>query len=310
MPGSVAELVRAGRARELRGIGASIAGKLEELVANGEIAELRDLEAETMPELVGYGRLLGLSAKRMVAFARALDVLTAADFKDAVAGGRLRDVSGIGPVMESKIRAAVEREPQASRGLTLERALSLSNAIAGSLGGELAGPPRRSCELSHELAVVCASDDAGAVFGRFESLPSIVAVLERGERHVLALTLEGVPVTLVVAPPSAFGTELVRATGSAEYVGRSGRCPTPATSRHCSGGSGSSTALPSFASVQVRSRRPISSHARPSEAISTATRRGPTAGRASTTWRSRHRPVGTSTSRSAITHQTCASCRA
>ena len=82
-----------------------------------------------MPELVAYGRLLGLSAKRMVAFARALDVLTAADFKDAVAGGRLRDVSGIGPVMESKIRAAVEREPQASRGLTLERALSLSNAI-------------------------------------------------------------------------------------------------------------------------------------------------------------------------------------
>ena len=73
--------------------------------------------------------------------------------------------------------------------------------------------------------MVCASDDAGAVFGRFESLPSIVAVLERGERHVLALTLEGVPVTLVVAPPSAFGTELVRATGSAEYVGALGPLP-------------------------------------------------------------------------------------
>ena len=42
----------------------------------------------------------------------------------------------------------------------------------------------------------------------------------------------------------------------------------------------------------MRSRRPISSRARPSEAISTATRRGPTAGRASTTWRSRHRPGG------------------
>ncbi len=225
MPGSIAELVRTGRARELRGIGASIASKLEELVVNGEIAELRDLEAETMPELVGYGRLLGLSGKRMVAFARALDVRTAADFKDAVAEGRLREVSGIGPVMESKIRAAVEREPQASRGLTLERALSLSKAIAGSLGGEVAGPPRRSCELSHELAVVCASDDASAVIGQFESLPSIVAVLERGERHALALTIEGVPVTLVVAPPSVFGTELVRATGSAEYVEALGPLP-------------------------------------------------------------------------------------
>jgi DNA polymerase (family 10) len=219
MPGSVSELVRAGRVRELRGIGSSIAGKLEELVETGEIAELRDLESETMPELVGYGRLLGLSAKRTVGIARALDVRIVADFKDAVAGGRLRDVPGIGPVMESKIRAALEREPQASRGLTLDRALSLSNAIAASVGGEIAGAPRRFCELSHELAVVCASDDAGAVISRFESLPSIVAVLERGERHALALTIEGVPVTLVVATPSRLGTELVRATGSAEYVG-------------------------------------------------------------------------------------------
>jgi DNA polymerase (family 10) len=219
MPGSVAELVRAGRVRELRGIGSSIAGKLLELVETGEIAELRDLESETMPELVGYGRLLGLSAKRMVGIARALDVRTVADFKDAVAGDRLRDVPGIGPVMESKIRVALEREPQASRGLTLDRALSLSNAIAASVDGEIAGAPRRFCELSHELAVVCASDDAGAVISRFESLPSIVAVLERGERHALALTIEGVPVTLVVAAPSRFGTELVRATGSEEYVG-------------------------------------------------------------------------------------------
>jgi DNA polymerase (family X) len=218
LPGSVTELVRAGRVRELRGIGEGIAGKLEELVETGEIAELRALEAETAPELVGYGRLLGVTPGRMLDVARALDIRTAAEFREAVASGSLRDVPGVGAVTESKIRAALERELQATRGLTLNRSLPLAGAIAAQLGGEVAGSARRFCELSHELAVVCCSDDPGAVLDRFASLPSIVAVLRRVERRAVALTIEGVPVTVVAAPPSTFGTELFRATGSDAYV--------------------------------------------------------------------------------------------
>ena len=40
-PARVAELVREGRARELRGIGPGIEARLVELVQTGEIAELR-----------------------------------------------------------------------------------------------------------------------------------------------------------------------------------------------------------------------------------------------------------------------------
>src|SRR5438132_833582 len=62
----VAELVRAGRVRELRGIGTGIEARLRELVETGEIAELRELEREVDPELVGLGRFLGLAPKRAV----------------------------------------------------------------------------------------------------------------------------------------------------------------------------------------------------------------------------------------------------
>jgi DNA polymerase (family 10) len=48
----VAELVAAGRARELAGIGASIEGRLRELVETGRLAELEELEASLRPELV------------------------------------------------------------------------------------------------------------------------------------------------------------------------------------------------------------------------------------------------------------------
>ena len=45
-PAPVADLVRAGRARELRGIGPSIEARLIELVETGRIAEIDELETE------------------------------------------------------------------------------------------------------------------------------------------------------------------------------------------------------------------------------------------------------------------------
>jgi DNA polymerase (family X) len=65
---------------------------------------------------------------------------------------------------------------------------------------------------------VSADPDAGPVLDRFAALPDIVAVATRDERSAVGLTVEGVPVRLVVAEPRAFGTELARATGSPAYV--------------------------------------------------------------------------------------------
>src|SRR5437764_5424178 len=83
----VAELVRAGRVRELRGIGPGIEARLRELIETGEIAELVELEREVDPELVGLGRFLGLGTRRSVEIGRALGIRTAAEFREAAAAG-------------------------------------------------------------------------------------------------------------------------------------------------------------------------------------------------------------------------------
>jgi DNA polymerase (family 10) len=217
---SVAELVRAGRARELRGIGPGIEARLRELLETGEIAELAGLERELAPGLVGLGRYLGLGARRSVEIARALGVRTPDEFREAVAAGRLRTVPGIGPKTEAQVVEALAREaePRPQRGLLLPRAQELLEAVATALGGHAAGDARRwrdSCEL---LAVVCAAADPAPLLERFASLPQIVAVVEQDERRALGVTVEGVPVELVAAEPASFGTALVRATGSAAYV--------------------------------------------------------------------------------------------
>jgi DNA polymerase (family X) len=219
-PSSVAELVRSGRVRELRGIGPGIEARLRELVETGEIAELAELERELAPDLVGLGRYLGLSAKRSVELARALDVRTADELRAAAADGRLRAVSGIGPKTEARLLESLAREgdPRPRRGLLLNRARELLGGIAAAIGGEVAGDVRRwrdSCEV---LAVVCAAHDPHPSLARFTQLPQIVAVVEQDEQRALGVTVDGVPVELVVTDPQRFGTALVRATGSPAYV--------------------------------------------------------------------------------------------
>src|SRR5919112_1485956 len=129
-PAAVAPLVREGRVRELQGIGPAIEARLRELVETGDIAELAELEADVQPELVGLGRLVGLAPKRMVELGRALGVTTADELREAAAAGRLREVPGIGPSTEAKIRTALER-PRFSprRGLLLNRAWQLVGTI-------------------------------------------------------------------------------------------------------------------------------------------------------------------------------------
>jgi DNA polymerase (family 10) len=216
----VAELVASGRVRDLRGIGPGIETRLRELVETGAIAELEELERELAPDLVGLGRYLGLGAKRSVELARALDVRTAEEFRKAATGGRLRTVPGIGAKTEARLLEALAREgaPRAQRGLLLNRATELVGGIASALDGAVAGDVRRWRDACERLAVVCATSEPDPLLERFAGLPQIVAMIERGARRAVGVTVDGVPVELLAPEPRRFGTELLRATGSAAYV--------------------------------------------------------------------------------------------
>jgi DNA polymerase (family X) len=216
----VADLARSGRARELRGIGPGIETRLRELVETGEIAELAELERELAPDLVGLGRYLGLGAKRSIELARALDVRTAEELREAAATGRIKSVPGIGPKTEQRLLDALarEHEPRPGRGLLLNRAWELVGGIAAALDGHAAGDVRRWRDSCERLAVVCAAADPEPALARFADLPQIVAVLEREERRAVGVTVEGVPVELLAPEPERLGTALLRATGSPEYV--------------------------------------------------------------------------------------------
>ena len=212
----VAELVRARRVRELRGVGPGIEARLRELVETGSIAELEELRKRVSPELAAFGRLHGFPAKRFVEIGAALGIGTVEELREAAAAGRLREVPGIGPRREQTILAALAApRPRQARPLRLNRARELADSIASSLGGVAAGDPRRWCDENEQLAVVVESAEPDAARARFAALPEIVAMVD----DMCGVTVDGVVVELVVSPAASFGTALVRATGSAAYVG-------------------------------------------------------------------------------------------
>jgi DNA polymerase (family X) len=230
-PAPVAELVQAGRVRELRGIGPGIEARLRELVELGDLAELRELEQSLSPELVGLGQLVGIGARRMREIGEAAGVRTAAELRTALVEGRLAGVPGVGPKTIEKLRAGLERggRPKPRRGLLLNRARSLAGDIADALGGVVAGDPRRwrdSCEL---FAIVTPTEDPERVLEAFAGLPQIVSIVGRQERRALGVTVEGVPVELLVPEPGRFGTALVEATGAEPYVTALGPLPDAAS---------------------------------------------------------------------------------
>ena len=222
-PADVAALVRQGRVRELAGIGPGIETRLRELVETGRIAELDELEAQALPELVGVAALLGVSTKRMRELGHALGIKTLAELQGAAAEGRLDSVPGIGPKTAARINEGLAGLATARprRGMTLNRALALVGEVAAALGGEPAGDPRRGSELSTRFAVVVPQERLADA----EDLPQLVAVLERDEHRLVGVTADGNPIEVIGATPESWDRDLVRAIGSPEWVAAHGDRP-------------------------------------------------------------------------------------
>jgi DNA polymerase (family 10) len=216
----VAELVRAGRVRELRGIGPSIEARLRELVETGGIAEIEELERELPPDLIGLGNYIGLSARRTLEIARTLGIGSADELRRAARAGELRRVPGIGPQREAELLARLERggSPAPIQRLRLDQARAIVERVAQELEGEPAGDVRRWSDEPRRLAVVVATSESDVALDRFASLPDIVAVVERPADRAVGVTVDGVALEAICVPRERYGAELLRATGTDAYV--------------------------------------------------------------------------------------------
>ncbi|MDX6647488.1 MAG: polymerase, partial [Miltoncostaeaceae bacterium] len=224
-PEGVAAMALAGRAVELRDIGATLQAKIAELATTGEMAALARLRERVPEGLAAVSRLRGVGPQRAGALWRELGVRNLDDLRAAVASGRARTLRGFGPELEQELArqldAAVAGVGQAGRPLSLGKALPLAEWIAEDLAGtpgaaavSIAGPLRRGLDEVDVVELAAASERPDELARALLAHPAMSEELDAGDGAAAALAHLGVRVELRVSDPAGFGALLHRRTGS------------------------------------------------------------------------------------------------
>jgi DNA polymerase (family 10) len=224
--GPVAQLALDGKAKSLAGIGATIEGKIVEVVELGEMKALTKRKALIPAEVVKFMRLPGLGPKTARRIWQELGVTTLEELKAAAEGERLRALAGLGATTEAKILKALAetpKDPRESRRLLgdgLPAVLAVVAALRehpAAVKVSEAGSVRRRRETFRDLDLIATSTDAPALIAHFTSLPWVADVVAQGDTKATVLSNEGFRYDLRVVPPESYGNLLQHFTGSKEH---------------------------------------------------------------------------------------------
>ena len=219
----VARLALEGKATQLPGIGATIAGKIVELVETGDMRALAKLRERVPPGLVDVVRVPGLGPKTARRLWEELGIVSVDDLRAAAEGERLRGVAGLGAKTEEKVLEFLRKPPRvAAPGRTLlGRALPALRAVVAEVAAHPAceriseaGSARRRVETVRDLDLIATAADPAALTSHFASLPRVADVIARGETKATVVSYEGLRFDLRVVPPACYGNLLQHFTGS------------------------------------------------------------------------------------------------
>jgi len=210
----------------LPGIGADLAGKIEEIVTTGHCSLLDRLRKELPPAITGLLKIPGLGPKRVKALYHDLDVQTVEQLQRAAQDGRIRALHGFGEKTEQNILQALEAHASQSRRFKLATAAQYAEtlraflqAIPGVQQVVVAGSFRRMRETVGDLDIlVTAAPDStvmhSPVMQRFTAYDEVAEVYSAGETRASILLKCGMQVDLRVVAQASYGAALHYFTGS------------------------------------------------------------------------------------------------
>jgi DNA polymerase (family 10) len=217
-------VLREGRLGDIKGIGAAIGRKIEELAATGELLYHRELKAAIPPGHFEMLKIPGLGPKRIRFLYDHLGIATVGELEYAARENRLIDLPGFGRKSQEKILGGIaalkhyrERrlyieaidEARSLRQILLDRRDVTAAAIAGSL--------RRGCETVKDIDLLAATGNPRALADVFASLPAAAAVIARGDTKVSITLASGINADLRIVSPREYPYALHHFTGSREH---------------------------------------------------------------------------------------------
>ncbi len=225
LPYPIEEIAREGKLLEIKGIGKSIAEKIEQYLKTGKIEKLEELKKKIPPSLLEIEKIPGMGAKKAKALYEKLGIKTVEELKEAAEKGMIRNLPGFGEKTEKKILEGLKfmRDKTVSRVL-LGIALPLAEGIVEKLKAhspvdkiQICGSIRRMRETIGDIDILVTSKHPEKVMDYFVKLPEVKEIIVKGETKTSIFTHENLQVDLRVVAPESFGAAIQYFTGSKQH---------------------------------------------------------------------------------------------
>ncbi len=221
----IEDLAKEGKLTGIKGIGTSIAEKINQYLKEGKIEKLEELKKKIPETLLEIEKIPGMGAKRAKILYEKLGIKTVEDLKKAAEKGLIRTLPGFGEKTEKKILEGLN----SMKDKTIDRvllgiALPLAEGITEKLKNNspvnrilICGSIRRMKETIGDIDILVTSDKPEKVMDAFVKLPEVKEILVRGDTKTSILTFEDLQVDLRVVEPESFGAAIQYFTGSRQH---------------------------------------------------------------------------------------------
>src|SRR6185436_7684110 len=232
----LAQLVDSGRIYEVSGVGKATGQIVEELVRTGESRYLDELRAQYPPGIFELLRVPRLGLRKIGELYSALGVASIDDLEKAASSGQLAQLKGYGAKTAEQILKGIEfarlRESQFLLPIGIEAGETLRQQLAeidGIEDAELAGSVRRRLEVIRNVNLVVSTKKPDAVARKLAGIVADLAPLD--DTTWKGVIRDELDVLIHFASPANFGSELLRTTGSREFLEAFGKIPKAATEK-------------------------------------------------------------------------------
>jgi len=221
LPMEVETIYRAGKLKEIPGVGEAIAKKIGELIETGKLEYYENLK-QTIPS--GVLELLNVpevGPRKAKLFYEKLGIDSITKLEEAALRHQLQNLPGMGKKAEENILRGIELYKKREERKLLGVALPIAEEIVDQLKSlrevnqiSIAGSLRRRKETIGDIDILITSEKPEIVMNRFINLPQVKEVLAEGLTKSAILTHQDIHADLRVVAPDSFGAALQYFTGS------------------------------------------------------------------------------------------------
>jgi DNA polymerase (family X) len=219
------ELVRSGKLRSLKGIGAALAEKISELVTTGHLTYYETLQQQVPAGLLEMLTIPGMGPKKVKMIHDQLSIATVGELEYACHENRLVDLPGFGRKTQANILKGIDRLKQHRGQYLCHEAMQAARPLFEALSASaltarvaLAGSLRRRQEVVERVDLVASTIQEDRLRTTVAKWPLVGEMLSSEPSHLSLRLQGGVKADIHLVDDAAFPFALHALTGNHAYL--------------------------------------------------------------------------------------------